>query len=153
MDKRTWQTLAVLGVVFVGMLALSSVAADYGDTDLTPTQALVTTTPTAPAEPVPGTSTEEPDPDADPDAEPATLPHGGPRIFGDGRFLVAYYGSANTGALGVLGETSPDRMVSRLREAAAPFERPGSEVQIVFELIVTVADAAPGKANPPRSSR
>jgi hypothetical protein len=143
MDKRTWQTLAVLGVVFVGMLALSGVAADYGDTDLTPTQALVTTTPTAPAEPAPGTSTEEPD--ADPDAEPATLPHGGPRIFGDGRFLVAYYGSANTGALGVLGETSPDRMVSRLREAAAPFERPGSEVQIVFELIVTVADAAPGK--------
>jgi hypothetical protein len=75
----------------------------------------------------------------------ATLPHGGRRIFGDKRFLVAYYGSANTGALGVLGETSPGRMVKRLRAAAAPFERARSEVQVVFELIVTVADATPGK--------
>ena len=45
----------------------------------------------------------------------------------------------------MLGETSPDRMVRRLRAAAAPFERPDSEVQIVFELIVTVADASPGE--------
>jgi len=73
------------------------------------------------------------------------LPGGGTLVFGHRRFLVAYYGSANTGALGVLGETSPNRMVKRLREAAAPFARADSEVQIVFELIVTVADAGPGK--------
>jgi hypothetical protein len=36
-------------------------------------------------------------------------------------------------------------MVKRLREAAAPFERANSKVQVVFELIVTVADATPGK--------
>ncbi len=36
-------------------------------------------------------------------------------------------------------------MVQRLKAAAAPFERPNSRVQIVFELIVTVADAGPGK--------
>ena len=44
----------------------------------------------------------------------------------------------------MLGETSPDRMVKRLRKAAAPFARRDSKVQPVFELIVTVADAGPG---------
>ena len=48
-------------------------------------------------------------PPAPPPAGPAaTLPHGATSIFGDGRFLVAYYGTAETGALGVLGETPPD---------------------------------------------
>jgi len=69
----------------------------------------------------------------------------GPRIFDDGRFLVAYYGTAGTGALGVLGETSPDRMHRRLRRAAREFARPGQPVLPVYELIVTVADRSPGK--------
>ncbi|HCB07096.1 MAG TPA: chitinase, partial [Nocardioides bacterium] len=34
---------------------------------------------------------------------PATLPGGATSIFGGGKFLVAYYGTAQTGALGVLG--------------------------------------------------
>ncbi len=41
------------------------------------------------------------------------------RIFGDGRFLVAYYGTAGTGALGVLGETAPDAMPPAAARAAA----------------------------------
>jgi hypothetical protein len=97
---------------------------------------LIPTGPTASAQPEP-----EPDPELDPGIE--ALPHGGDRVF-DGRMLVAYYGTAGTGVLGVLGETSPDRAFERLVRAAAPFTRDGKPAQPVFELIVTVADAHPG---------
>jgi hypothetical protein len=72
------------------------------------------------------------------------LPGGGTRVFGRHRFLVAYYGTAGTGALGVLGETAPDEMQRRLRRAAQPFKRDGERIQSVYELIVTVADPHPG---------
>ena len=72
------------------------------------------------------------------------LPGGGRKVFGRDRFLVAYYGTANTATLGVLGESDPDTMHGRLRRAARPFKRPGERLQPVFELIVTVADASPG---------
>ncbi len=69
--------------------------------------------------------------------------------FGDGpilpgHLLVAYYGTAGTGSLGVLGEDTPDRITRRLRRAAAPFGTQKRPVQIVYELIVTVADSTPG---------
>ncbi len=57
---------------------------------------------------------------------------------------MSYYGTAGTGSLGVLGEGAPDQVVGRLTRAARAFERPGRPVQIVFELIVTIADAGPG---------
>ncbi|HEX5086175.1 MAG TPA: hypothetical protein VFV89_00090 [Nocardioides sp.] len=76
---------------------------------------------------------------------PKTLPGGQTKIFGDGRFLVAYYGTAETGALGVLGETSPDQMQRRVHRAAQPFARRHQPVQVVYELIVTIADRYPGK--------
>jgi hypothetical protein len=76
--------------------------------------------------------------------EVAELPGGGTKVFGHRRFLVAYYGTAGTGALGVLGETAPDEMQRRLWRAARPFELPGERVQPVYELIVTVADPIPG---------
>jgi hypothetical protein len=72
------------------------------------------------------------------------LPGGGRRVFANHRFLVAYYGTAGTGALGVLGETTPDAMQRRLWRAAQPFKLPGERVQPVYELIVTVADPIPG---------
>lgn len=71
------------------------------------------------------------------------LPLGGYRIFPD-HILVAYYGTATTPAMGVLGEHTPDRMTRRLRAAARPYGGDGRTVQIVYELIVTIADAAPG---------
>lgn len=71
------------------------------------------------------------------------LPGGGRRIFADNRFLVAYYGTAGSPALGVLGEGTPDRVMPRLRRAAAPFARGGRAVQPVFELIVQIAHAHP----------
>src|SRR4051794_28745119 len=64
----------------------------------------------APALPLPSVS-------ADPVTSSA-LPGGGRRIFADGRLLVAYYGTAGTGSLGVLGEAGPDRIVPRLVQAA-----------------------------------
>ncbi len=72
------------------------------------------------------------------------LPGGGRQVFGHHRFLVAYYGTANTGSLGVLGESDPDTMHARLTSAAKPFKKKGERIQPVYELIVTVADPSPG---------
>jgi len=58
--------------------------------------------------------------------------------------LVAYYGTPGTGALGVLGQASPDRIWPRLRQAADAFAAPGRRVQPVFEVIVSVAHSGPG---------
>ena len=113
--------------------------------------------PTRPAQPPPSSESTEPaafsaptaftaptaTPTLEPKPDPVALPHGSRRIF-DGRMLVAYYGTATTGVLGVLGETSPERALKRLTAAAAPFRRDGLKPQPVFELIVTVADARPG---------
>ncbi len=81
---------------------------------------------------------------------PASRPGGvvradpGPGIFDDGRFLVAYYGTAGTGVLGVLGENRPRAMHERLRVAARAFRGTDRPVQLVYELIVTVADRSAG---------
>ena len=75
---------------------------------------------------------------------PVELPGGGREIFQDNHFLVAYYGTGQTPALGVLGESDPDTMDRRLRRAAAPFRRPGQPIRRVYELIVTIADRYPG---------
>jgi len=44
----------------------------------------------------------------------------------------------------VLGERSIPEMTRRLRRAARPYARPDRPAQIVYELIVTVADGSPG---------
>ena len=93
--------------------------------------------PTAPPDPVVPVEPLEPTPQARPQS-PA------PRIFDDRRFLVAYYGTAGTGALGVLGETTPDQMQRRLMRAAGDFRRPNQPIQPVYEVIVTIADPRPG---------
>lgn len=101
--------------------------------------------PTAPARPTPTpTPSSTPAPPARPDAR-ATLPGGRVTVFGGNRFLVAYYGTAGTGSLGVLGEASPERIVPRLLRAARPFAKAGRKTQPVFELITTVAHATPTK--------
>lgn len=58
--------------------------------------------------------------------------------------LIAHYGTAGSGALGVLGERSPRKAHRRLVRAAQPFARQGRPVRLVYELIVTIADAHPG---------
>jgi hypothetical protein len=71
------------------------------------------------------------------------LPLGGRWIYPD-HFLVAYYGTAQTASMGVLGEDTPDRITTRLRAAAKPYAASGRKVQIVYELIVSIADPHPG---------
>jgi len=71
------------------------------------------------------------------------LPFGGTHIY-PGRILVAYYGTAGTGSLGVLGEGTITEMTRKLRKQAAGYSRPDRPAQIVYELIVTVADGVPG---------
>jgi hypothetical protein len=72
------------------------------------------------------------------------LPGGGQHVFGHHRFLVAYYGTAGTAAMGVLGASTPDAMQQRLERAARPFREAGEQVQPVYELIVTIADRSRG---------
>ncbi len=71
------------------------------------------------------------------------LPLGGRTIFPRYR-LVAFYGTAGTGSLGVLGEAPPGRITERLRRVAHHYRGGHRKVQIVYELIVAVADGSPG---------
>ena len=71
------------------------------------------------------------------------LPLGGRDLFPRYR-LVAYYGTAGTGSLGVLGEAPPRQTTRRLREVAKRYRAGRPQVQITYELISTVADAGPG---------
>jgi hypothetical protein len=90
-----------------------------------------------------GTGTQPPPSSAGPSTGPPELPLGGRTIF-PGHRVVAYYGTAGTAGLGVLGESDPDGIVPRLRAAAAGFASPDRKVQIAFELIVSVAQRKPG---------
>jgi hypothetical protein len=98
--------------------------------------------PGAPPSP-PGSATASQPGSAPPSAGPPELPLGGRTIF-PGHRVVAYYGTAGTAGLGVLGEGSPDGIVPRLRAAAAGFATPDRKLQIAFELIVSVAQRKPG---------
>jgi hypothetical protein len=72
------------------------------------------------------------------------LPLGGRTIFPRYR-VVAYYGTAGNPVLGVLGESSAEGIIRRLRTAAAPFASSGRTIQVAYELIAIVAQAGPGK--------
>src|SRR4051794_6279807 len=75
---------------------------------------------------------------------PAELPLGGRTIFPHYR-VVAYYGAPQSHELGALGIGSPDAAGRRLRKQAAPDARKTRPGMLAFELIVTVANAAPGE--------
>jgi hypothetical protein len=90
-----------------------------------------------PGPPEPGSSSPTPS------AGPPELPQGGRTIF-PGHRVVAFYGTAGSPGLGVLGESDPDGIVPRLRAAAAGFATPDRKLQIAFELIVSVAQRRPG---------
>lgn len=92
-------------------------------------------------------TSEQPGEEASSSPEPSpvpTLPGGGQQVFSHGQFLVAYYGTADTASLGVLGEAGPDQIMGRLRAATRPFARPGRQAQPVYELITTVVQGAAG---------
>jgi hypothetical protein len=144
----TRRRLAFAGGLTIVMLAgLGAIATDRHQAAGSTDQAIleVAARP-APASGKPATPTASASSTTEPVVVPAVppLPSGGTRVFGRHRFLVAYYGTAATAALGVLGEAAPDEMQRRLRKAAQPFKQEGERIQSVYELIVTVADAGPG---------
>ncbi|HET6167797.1 MAG TPA: hypothetical protein VFE07_13285 [Marmoricola sp.] len=148
---RSGPQVCLILLALVGFIALVGGVSHLDDTDHSAPER-TPIAPTAPATPGAGAGESRPAPLAPPTASPAApapvrdLPGGGRRIFAGHRFLVAYYGTARTGALGVLGEASPEAIMPRLVRAAAPFARDGRTVQPVFELIVTVAHAGPTRA-------
>jgi hypothetical protein len=75
--------------------------------------------------------------------QPSQLPHGGRIVFPRYR-LVAYYGTACTAGLGVLGSAPADQITRRLDAVARQYRSPHRRVQIVYELIAAVADRHPG---------
>lgn len=158
-DRRPDQSGPVLFLVALVMVALIVVAWGAGRSD-----SLAATGPTyagssegplqpdaggpsataSPSGSAPASAPSTAAPTEQPGSAGTSLPDGGRKIFAGHRFLVAYYGTAETGALGVLGETLPDQMQRQVRRAAEPFRRPGQPVQITYELIVTIADRAAG---------
>ncbi|MFI9379825.1 hypothetical protein [Kutzneria sp. NPDC052558] len=59
--------------------------------------------------------------------------------------VVAYYGTAGTKALGVLGQGTPEDAAEAVEKAAGAFGTPDRKVQPAMEFIATVADGGPGK--------
>lgn len=90
--------------------------------------------PTSSAPPTPMTSQPPPQPQ---------LPLGGRTVFPQYR-VVAYYGTAGTPALGVLGQGTPEQAADAVAKAAEPFKTPDRTVQPAMEFIATVADGGPG---------
>jgi hypothetical protein len=153
-------SLALVGLVL--LILLAGIVGHLGDdvpaaTAATPPPTTLPATPPPTSSEAPSSSSSSPTDPAAPARPPSyvvpagpaiapmpQLPGGGYRIFGDHRFLVAYYGTAQTGAMGVLGTADPDTMQRRLVRAARPFRMAGEQIQPVYELIVTVADRSPG---------
>ncbi|MGI8632729.1 MAG: hypothetical protein ACR2NA_09330 [Solirubrobacterales bacterium] len=82
------------------------------------------------------------EPQAEP-RKPAELPGGGRSIFPEHR-VVAFYGAPQDDELGELGIGPVSKVAGRLRKQARPYERKRRPVLPAFELIATVAAAAPG---------
>ncbi|HEX8156151.1 MAG TPA: hypothetical protein VF526_02090 [Solirubrobacteraceae bacterium] len=71
------------------------------------------------------------------------LPRGGQRIFPNFR-VVAFYGAPQSSQLGTLGIGRPAQAARRLQGVARGYERKTRPVLPAFELISTIAAAAPG---------
>jgi hypothetical protein len=131
-DVYLRRRLGALGVVAaVAALAGVVVGAGHGDSSSTP----ATSAASAGAD---GSHAK-----AKPKKSPE-LPLGGRTIFPHYR-VVAYYGAPQAHSLGALGIGSPDFAARRLRRQAKPYVKKTRPVMLAFELIVDVANAAPGE--------
>lgn len=101
----------------------------------------------APAESDPtadNTAQPSPEPTPTPTEEPPELIGGGTELFPDKRF-IALYGHPTYPELGALGEQGPEESVERAKDLAEYYEKhTDAEVIPSFEIIVTMASAAPG---------
>lgn len=87
---------------------------------------------------------QEPSPEPTPSEEPPELIGGGMELFPDKRF-IALYGHPTYPELGALGEQGPEESVERVKDLAEYYEaHTGAEIIPTFEIIVTMASAAPG---------
>jgi len=75
---------------------------------------------------------------------PPELPRGGRRLFPDHR-IVAFYGAPQDDQLGILGIGSLRDAARKLERQARPYARRTRPVLPAFELIATIATAAPGE--------
>jgi hypothetical protein len=129
-----WVALYLTSLVLAAFLLIVAWAGmDDADTSVAPVHVTSTHAPARAPRPTDAATPQDPD----------ELPGGAKTVFEGNRMLVAYYGTAGTNSLGVLGEASPEAIVPRLTRAAADFALLGRRVQPVFELIVTVAHAGP----------
>ena len=64
----------------------------------------------------------------------------------DGTRIVALYGTPGAPSLGALGQQDLDATIDRVRETAARYDLDGLRIVPGFDLITTVASAAPGPA-------
>ena len=83
-------------------------------------------------------------------AAPPELPRGGRTILPRNR-VVAFYGAPQDDELGALGIGTPAQAARRLERQARPYRAGGKPVLPAFELIATIADAAPGPSGKYRS--
>ncbi len=81
--------------------------------------------------------------DSDAASQVAELPRGGRRIFPDFR-VVAFYGAPQDEQLGALGVGTPAAAAKRLERVARGYAKKTRPVLPAFELIATIATAAPG---------
>ena len=81
---------------------------------------------------------------------PPELPRGGRRLFPDHR-IVAFYGAPQDEQLGILGMGSLREAARKLERQARPYARRTRPVLPAFELIATIATAAPGEGGLYRS--
>lgn len=91
-------------------------------------------------------NTAQPSPESTPTPteEPPELIGGGTELFPDKRF-IALYGHPTYPDLGALGEQGPEESVERAKDLAEYYEKhTDAEVIPSFEIIVTMASAAPG---------
>lgn len=137
-DGQDWVALYLVSLLLVILLLVIGVVGHTSRTPAHPHPATFGAHHSVPAK-QPAPPSADPGPEASLPAYPSNLPGGATQIFGPGRVLVAYYGTAGTGSLGVLGDASPDAIMPRLTRAASAFAIAGHTVQPVFELIVTVA--------------
>ncbi len=72
------------------------------------------------------------------------LPRGGRRLFPDHR-IVAFYGAPQDEQLGILGIGTLRQAARKLERQARPYARKTRPVLPAFELIATIATAAPGE--------
>ncbi|CAN5256562.1 hypothetical protein BH20ACT16_BH20ACT16_01480 [soil metagenome] len=118
-NRRATALVGLAGVLLLAFLAIRSCGGEASPTTATPAATEAAAQPTA------------------------ELPRGGRRIFPNFR-VVAFYGAPQDEQLGALGIGTPAAAGRRLERVARAYAKKSRPVLPAFELISTIATAAPG---------